>query len=219
MKTISLTPERDNVITRYNKPAIFMHWTIFLLVVIAYVAINVRGPKGSDLREFWTGIHLWAGLLVLSLALVRVGWRLIHNPPPDEPGSALMISLAKAAPCSRAALTITSANGGCAHVIGAYHQCTRCIHRGANHSIAHTFTYGKRFSPVSMDSSTELAPSSTAPSYWHFLTWAHTQAIALMDVGKRHIFFGALGRSYTCAFGRNERQHAYGYAWLHDEYA
>lgn len=74
-----------------------MHWATFLLVVIAYVAINVRGPKGSDTREFWTGIHVWAGILVLSLALVRAGWRLTHTPPPNEPGFALMVSLAKAA--------------------------------------------------------------------------------------------------------------------------
>src|SRR3546814_10498205 len=58
---------------------------------------DLRGPKGSDTREFWTGIHVWAGLFVLSLSLARVGWRLTHTPPPDEPGSALMSFLAKAA--------------------------------------------------------------------------------------------------------------------------
>ncbi|MCI2810941.1 cytochrome b [Eoetvoesiella caeni] len=97
MKMTSSISQGDRVIVRYNKPAIFMHWAIFLLVVIAYVAINVRGPKGSDTREFWTGIHVWAGLFVLSLSLARVGWRLTHTPPPDEPGSALMSFLAKAA--------------------------------------------------------------------------------------------------------------------------
>lgn len=83
-------------IVRYDKPAIFMHWAIFVLVLIAYLAINLRGPEGSETREFWTGIHVWAGLAVLSLSLVRIGWRLTSSPPPPEPSPAIMMWLAKA---------------------------------------------------------------------------------------------------------------------------
>lgn len=84
-------------IVRYNKPAIFLHWAIFLLVVVAYLAINVRGPKGTDSRALWTGIHLLAGLLVFGLAVIRSGWRLRHSPPPEETSSVWLVALAKAA--------------------------------------------------------------------------------------------------------------------------
>lgn len=32
---------------RYNKPAIFFHWVIFVLVALAYLAIEIRGPKAA----------------------------------------------------------------------------------------------------------------------------------------------------------------------------
>jgi cytochrome b561 len=61
---------------RYSKPAIFFHWAIFLLVALAYLAIEIRGPKGSDSRLLWTAVHFWAGTLVLTLAVFRLLWRL-----------------------------------------------------------------------------------------------------------------------------------------------
>jgi cytochrome b561 len=73
-----------------------MHWAIFLLVVTAYVAINLRGPKGSDMRVFWTDIHMWAGMSVFGVALLRTGWRLSHTVPEPEPGPPWMIGLARA---------------------------------------------------------------------------------------------------------------------------
>lgn len=97
MKTIPVVARRDGGIVRYNKPAIFMHWMVFLLVLTAYVAINLRSPKGSDMRAFWTGIHMWAGMSVFVLALLRTGWRLSHTVPEPEPGPSWMIGLAKAA--------------------------------------------------------------------------------------------------------------------------
>jgi len=82
---------------RYDRLAILMHWAIFLLVVVAYAAVNLRGPKGSESRDFWMGIHVWAGLLVLGLSLLRLGWRLTHGPPPVDSSSIVMTWLAKAA--------------------------------------------------------------------------------------------------------------------------
>src|SRR3546814_557913 len=90
-------PVFDITAARYNKPAVFLHWAIFLLIAVAYVAINVRGPKGTDSRTLWTGIHLVAGLLVFGLALIRAGWRLKHAPPPEETSSVWLAALAKAA--------------------------------------------------------------------------------------------------------------------------
>jgi cytochrome b561 len=80
---------------RYSKPAIFFHWAIFLLVAIAYFAIEIRGPKGSDNRALWTGVHMWAGTLVLSLAVLRLLWRLWRGAPAEAEANVLLAFLAR----------------------------------------------------------------------------------------------------------------------------
>jgi cytochrome b561 len=67
----------------YSKPAIFLHWMIAALVALAYVAMLVRGPKGTDARVMWNTVHYCAGALVLTLAVFRVLWRLWHGAPPE----------------------------------------------------------------------------------------------------------------------------------------
>ncbi|MFP3502825.1 cytochrome b [Burkholderia sp. SIMBA_062] len=67
--------------TRYSSPAIFFHWIIFLLVALAYLAIEIRGPKGSDSRAFWMNVHLLAGTSVLVLSVLRVLWRMMSRVP------------------------------------------------------------------------------------------------------------------------------------------
>ncbi len=66
---------------RYNRPAVFFHWAIFLLVALAYFAIEVRGPKGTDSRVFWSNVHYLAGSLVLALAVLRIVWRFAGGAP------------------------------------------------------------------------------------------------------------------------------------------
>ena len=80
---------------RYSKPAIFFHWAIFLLVATAFFAIEIRGPKGSDSRALWTAVHMWAGALVLSLAVLRLLWRLWRGAPAEVEANALLTFLAR----------------------------------------------------------------------------------------------------------------------------
>ncbi|MFC0401012.1 cytochrome b [Paraburkholderia rhizosphaerae] len=80
---------------RYSRPAIFFHWAIFLLVAVAYFAIEIRGPKGSDSRILWTGVHMWAGTLVVSLAVLRLLWRLWRGAPAAQETNALLTFLAR----------------------------------------------------------------------------------------------------------------------------
>jgi cytochrome b561 len=82
---------------RYSPPAIFFHWAIFLLVALAYLAIEVRGPRGSDSRTFWNGIHFWAGTLVLGLSVLRVVWRLWAGAPAELEANRLLTFVARAA--------------------------------------------------------------------------------------------------------------------------
>ncbi|WP_133645859.1 cytochrome b [Paraburkholderia flava] len=80
---------------RYSRPAIFFHWAIFLLIALAYLAIEIRGPKGSESRVLWTAVHLWAGSLVLTLAVLRVLWRLWRPAPPEIETNAILGFLAR----------------------------------------------------------------------------------------------------------------------------
>ncbi|CAB3785754.1 cytochrome b [Paraburkholderia fynbosensis] len=82
---------------RYTSPAIFFHWAIFLLVALAYLAIEVRGSRGSDSRTFWTSVHFWAGTLVLALAVLRLLWRLWAGAPEELSGNRLLAFVARAA--------------------------------------------------------------------------------------------------------------------------
>ena len=81
---------------RYTKPAIFFHWVIFLLVALAYLAIEVRGPKGTDSRVFWSNVHYWAGVLVLALAVPRLLWRLWRGAPADIDSNRLLSFISRA---------------------------------------------------------------------------------------------------------------------------
>jgi cytochrome b561 len=67
----------------YSKPAIFFHWTIALLIATACLAMQVRGPKGTDARLMWNNVHYWAGTAVLALAVLRTLWRLWRGAPPE----------------------------------------------------------------------------------------------------------------------------------------
>ncbi|WP_322046612.1 cytochrome b [Paraburkholderia sp. J67] len=80
---------------RYSKPAIFFHWAIFLLVALAYLAIEVRGPKGTDSRAFWSNVHFWAGTLVLALAVLRLIWRLWQGAPHEIDSNRVLTFLSR----------------------------------------------------------------------------------------------------------------------------
>ncbi|WER47632.1 cytochrome b [Cupriavidus sp. WKF15] len=73
---------------RYDGLAIFFHWTVFLLVAVAYAAIELKGfaGKGTPARSLAMAAHEWAGALVLVLAVPRLLRRLVRGAPPAEPG-------------------------------------------------------------------------------------------------------------------------------------
>ena len=72
---------------RYTRVAIFIHWTIALLILIN-VALGLGAawlPPAvlSDVQaRVVIDIHKSIGISVLGLAVVRVLWRLTHRPPP-----------------------------------------------------------------------------------------------------------------------------------------
>lgn len=72
-----------NTRSRYSTLSIGLHWLMFLLIVAAYVAMELREsyPRGSDTRELFKSIHYMVGLSVLGLVIVRLAARLLTPGP------------------------------------------------------------------------------------------------------------------------------------------
>jgi cytochrome b561 len=74
---------------RYDGVSIFLHWSIGIGIFLVGLAEMLRGEllaKGSAAREALKAIHEPAGLVILALVLVSVGWRLVRRVP-DMPRS------------------------------------------------------------------------------------------------------------------------------------
>jgi len=69
---------------RYTPLARWLHWAVFVAVVLAYLFINLRGvfPRGSSAARVSMQGHILAGLVVLALVLPRLLQRLRHAPLP-----------------------------------------------------------------------------------------------------------------------------------------
>jgi len=74
---------------RYSSIAIFLHWSIALLIigqiVGGLVMVEFLG-KGSALKFEIYQWHKSFGILILALSILRLLWRLTHRPPslPDK---------------------------------------------------------------------------------------------------------------------------------------
>ncbi len=70
--------------TRYSTTAIALHWLMALLILGSFSV----GAYMSDLPFSMTRLklynwHKWAGVTILTLAALRLLWRLTHRPPAD----------------------------------------------------------------------------------------------------------------------------------------
>jgi cytochrome b561 len=85
-RSTSFRPSQAAAAARYSGPAIVLHWllAIALFGIFALGVYMVDLPISPErLRLFnW---HKWAGITILALSLLRLGWRLTHAPPPDLP--------------------------------------------------------------------------------------------------------------------------------------
>jgi len=69
---------------RYASALVFLHWLTVVLVVAAYLSIELRElfARGSGAREALKTLHFLLGLSVLALVVVRVGIRAFAGPAP-----------------------------------------------------------------------------------------------------------------------------------------
>lgn len=66
----------------FTRTAIALHWLIALIIAVAFpVGLIMSGMPVTPTRIKIFVYHKWAGLTVLWLALVRLGWRATHGAP------------------------------------------------------------------------------------------------------------------------------------------
>ncbi len=68
---------------RYTPTAVVLHWVMALLILGALaVGWYMTDLPLSPSRVRLFNYHKWVGITILSLAAVRLLWRLFHEPPP-----------------------------------------------------------------------------------------------------------------------------------------
>ncbi len=72
---------------KFAPSQILFHWAIFILVVLTYAAMELRGfaPKGGDARELMKTIHYTFGISVMILMLIRIILKMTHTAPDITP--------------------------------------------------------------------------------------------------------------------------------------
>jgi cytochrome b561 len=86
-----------NSTSSYGAVAKFLHWGIVILIIVQYFLAEAAEelPDGPDKLE-WITRHKSLGMLLLLLALARIGWKLANRglPPPVPMPNAQRIAAA-----------------------------------------------------------------------------------------------------------------------------
>ena len=71
---------------RYGGVAISLHWLLALAIVASFsLGVYMHDLPFSIARIKLFNYHKWAGVTILVLSLLRLLWRLTHQPPPPSP--------------------------------------------------------------------------------------------------------------------------------------
>lgn len=69
--------------SRYSTGAMLFHWTIAVLVIVNWRLAEAGEHAAIDAdKAFFWGQHKAVGITILVLSVLRLGWRLMHKPPP-----------------------------------------------------------------------------------------------------------------------------------------
>jgi len=94
----------------YHPLSIFLHWFIFLLVIAAFITIELKGqfPKGSEPRELCKTIHGVIGQLIFITMIIRLSVRMFYGVPSPTNRKRILNTFAKAMHWSMYALLLIS---------------------------------------------------------------------------------------------------------------
>jgi cytochrome b561 len=84
--------------TRYHPLSIFFHWFVFLLVIAAFITIELKGqfPKGSEARDLCKSIHGVFGQLIFIAMALRLIVRLKYGVPRPINPNQMIVTLSQA---------------------------------------------------------------------------------------------------------------------------
>ena len=71
----------EMTVSRYSRVAIVLHWAIAILVIANIAFAMLTEGLSKEAHEFFMGLHMAFGIIVLFLAVIRIGWRLTHKIP------------------------------------------------------------------------------------------------------------------------------------------
>lgn len=73
-----------NTAEAYGSLSKFLHWSIVLLIIAQYFLAEAADEAGDDTpaQASLLGWHISIGMLVLLLALVRIGWKVVNKGHP-----------------------------------------------------------------------------------------------------------------------------------------
>lgn len=72
---------------RYSRSAIVLHWLVALAVFCAFpLGLYMHDLPLSPTKLHLYSYHKWIGITALILAVVRILWRVLHQPPPLPSG-------------------------------------------------------------------------------------------------------------------------------------
>jgi len=71
----------------YSGTAMALHWVIVALLIVQFVLAWTMPEIRRDTKpDTLINLHLSFGVLVIAVAIVRLGWRLTHPEPPPQDG-------------------------------------------------------------------------------------------------------------------------------------
>jgi cytochrome b561 len=82
----------------YHPTSIILHWLVFVLVIAAFISIELKGqfPKGSEPRELCKTVHAFFGQLIFLAMILRLLLRKIYGVPSPTNPNPQMVTAAKA---------------------------------------------------------------------------------------------------------------------------
>ena len=76
----------SNTAKRYGTIPQLLHWTVVVLLVVQFLLAEAADELPAGIEKLaMLARHKSVGLTILTIALLRVGWRLFDRPPPLPP--------------------------------------------------------------------------------------------------------------------------------------
>lgn len=75
---------------RYSGFAQALHWLIALMILAAFALALSFDSIPRATRPWWINLHTVTGLLLFALVLLRLVWRMGHQPPPLPQGTSAL---------------------------------------------------------------------------------------------------------------------------------